>query len=235
MKNTLFISSILSIFLFLNCIPKDPATSLTKDTICLNYAGDPVPQLPVGLVIDMREQYVENQLATIERELMPEDAEAIWFDLETLKKFIYHLEHTTQSNDSTISSKDLGVRIYYASYPDKKNWKIARYNKSLDVFMGDPITEQYEKKHTLVMIPTIKKGAIDMDYDPLNVNTYKNGLNGVQDEKDQLFYQNPKNKIFSLSSLPMKSVSSGSTGSSSVGAQNHGSLFPPKGNGGFGF
>ena len=58
----------------------------------------------------------------INNSLAMEDAKSISFDLETLKKFIYHIEAITKQNDDNITSERLGVRIYYAAYPEIENW-----------------------------------------------------------------------------------------------------------------
>lgn len=211
--------SILTILLIYGCGNRWNNSSALNETICLNYPDD-ISQLPVQLVHDMVTGYKKNQLNVINTEMTLSDAHSIWFDLETLKKFVYHIESTTKKIDQTISSEDLGVRIYFASYPDKMLDK-ASYNGELQKFKNNNFdAKNYGKLHTLVMIPTRKKGELNIDFNPLDKDTYNNNLNNLNyySSKKEDETNNRFQSIFALS------VSSSSNSTTSL---NHGSLIPP--------
>ena len=46
----------------------------------------------------------------------------IWFDLESLKNFVSEIETTVKNVDGSVVPVRLGVRIYYAAYPDKSSF-----------------------------------------------------------------------------------------------------------------
>ena len=59
------------------------SVSTDNKSICSNYSNSTKSQLEVGLVHEMTGNYQHTSNAN--------DAKAIWFDLETIKKFIYHI------------------------------------------------------------------------------------------------------------------------------------------------
>ena len=195
-----------------------PGTSTYSDkTICSNYSDGVISKMPYGLINEMVGDYVNLQLKEINRSSIMDsrDARAIWFDLESLKKFIYHIEHTTKSIDSDIDTKDLGIRIYYATYPTEDKWD--DYGKHLAPFRFGSKTKLYGKKHTLIMIPTIKREEVDLDFNPEDKYTYTSGYKGV-DEKIKFKYYAVDSKV---------KVSSFTAEPDYVSAKNHGGLFPP--------
>ncbi|WP_272149005.1 hypothetical protein [Tenacibaculum aiptasiae] len=220
-----------TLFTIYNCSSSKIFSTHKKKVICSNYSRAPLSKLPVGLVKDMINGYKKNQLNEINGNLGINDAQAISFDLETLKRFVYHIEAISKSKDSTLSDKDLGVRIYYAAYPERKEWKNSKYAGALDVFMDDPITEQYEKLHTIVIMPTIKRDDTYYDFNPTDVRTYTKKLQDVRGKQKNNDYSNPETPLVTLS-LFSKAPSSSTT--SSV-VQNHGGLFPPNSFEGSGF
>nr|WP_321245660.1 hypothetical protein [uncultured Psychroserpens sp.] len=241
MKSRLLILSaflaITSLIIY-GCSSTSGLNSYVNKTICSNYSREPVSELPIKLIVDMIDGYQDNQLSEINSGLAMNDARAISFDLETLKKFIYHIETITKDKDSTISSEDIGIRIYYAKYPDESKWGTISYKNALDGFRGDPITEQYENKHTLLLMPTIKRNDTYFDFNPNDQRTYTKQMNELteqQQEGSQPIYTNSTNTTIGLSLMPSSSSRSLGTGSSSTVAQNHGGLFPPNSDSGFGF
>lgn len=168
------------------------------------------------LVKNMIDNYKNNQLKSIQNSgsnPVSNDAQAIWFDVETLKKFISEIESQTANNSGDVSK--LGIRFYYAAYPEKSKWGQNGYEDLSDL-LTDPITQMYEKKHTLIMIPTLNVGGTDKDFNPLDKNTY-NGFNSSNN---------------SLSNYEIMSVSDNEL---STSARNHGTLYPPDSMTGFGF
>lgn len=209
----------LTLFLFIgvtsltinSCAFLDGKGSITTDNniLCLDYKNSNKSQLEAGLVHEMTKLY-QNKARLNMDSIM-----AIRFDITTLKKFIYHIE--MEGKKQNISSQDLGIRIYYARYPKKASWKPgAPFEKDLSGLLGNPITEQYELNHTLVMIPTIKKGSIHQDYNPFEIATYNLGLAkaiyGPMDNEGNI----NKRLIFGL--VPKETDNL---------RQNHGEMYPP--------
>jgi hypothetical protein len=236
LKPTLMKTSILSkvligiilTFLMYNCRTNLPNSVSFNDTICTNYPIESASELPVALVHDMVNGYKKNQLHEIEQGISKNgrnltDAHSIWFDLETLKKFVYHIENTTIKTDTTKSSKDLGVRIYYASYPSKDSlgWQKPEYNGVLTNFGNTPLTTQYDKLHTLVMIPTRREGKLNIDFNPFDIDTYKQSLKSPELVKYSRNQQTPSNNNYPTI------MSLGGPITNNTTAQNHGSLIPP--------
>lgn len=193
--------------------PQFLSSSTKKDTICMNYANEPFSKLKVDLIHNMTRGYKANQLSHI-KAVMDDDAHSISFDLETLKRFIYHIEINAQKNDTPKES--LGLRMYYSRYPNQETW--SNQYDDLKGFLNNSITKQYQNRHTLVMIPTIIKKGIHMDFNPLHKETYT--------EKMSLFKEyHSSNTTKSIPGLTITKESS--INSSSTTAQNHGSLIPP--------
>lgn len=221
-------------------IYKFPPTKRTStpcpcsDKICMDYLDRP-SELSVDLIHTMVNKYKGEQLKCINsNSRIKDDAHSIWFDLETLKKFIYHVEKTTIAKATSdpdlkslnITKEKLGIRIYYAAYPHFDSWK---NHSDLDDFSKIDGREKYEHLHTVIMIPTleISKGKM-ADFNPLDDKTYVGGL------FDRLGYTFnpatpvPANRTMGLSGLAQRSSSNQNI---STGAQNHGTLIPPATNG----
>lgn len=130
--------------------------------LCSDYSDRPVSSLEEALIDSMIVGYRRNQLMHINEgmrtEKRPEfnDANSIWFDLETLKVFIYHIEKTKIQNPVKLQGKELGIHIYYSKYPKRNTWK-NEFKEDLDGFFSNIETDQYEDLHTLVIIPAIKE------------------------------------------------------------------------------
>lgn len=155
----------------------------------------------------MIKNYRTNQLNSIQNanvNAIPNDAQAIWFDIETLKKFIADVEAQTQENSES-TTNSLGIRFYYAAYPEKNKWGTGDFEDLSDL-MNDPILQQYEKKHTLIMIPTINVDGIDKDFNPMDKNIFQGFNNDV----------NSNYEMMSASDSNLKTT-----------AKNHGTLTPP--------
>ncbi len=168
-------------------------------------------KLRSSLIREMVNNYRSTQLKSIGG-AVANDASSILFDLDTLKKFINDIERGVSQNQPNVKNK-LGIRIYYAAYPLKSKWNQNGY-KHLKNLLGDQITQLYERKHTLIMLPAIKtSNGIYTDFNPLDLKTYggfKKQLNGVQ-------------------------RFAGEVDTSDIPALNHGQLIPPASNIGEGF
>lgn len=115
-----------------------------------------------SLIQALIDNYRQNHLTAINTALGIQDAHSIWFDLPKLKSFIAKIEEEATKVNPAASSEDLGIRFYYATYPKQENWSI------MD---SHPVPTEYAGRHTLVMVPTLKKAnetgeLIDYDFNP---------------------------------------------------------------------
>lgn len=187
----------------------------STSSICTDYDSLAMSTLNCDLIHTMVDNYNKNQLYFIEkdssfRSSTGDDASSIWFDLETLKKYLYHIERISRKKDPSLTTDKLGVRIYYATYPEEINptrWP------DLDPRIN-PGMREYGSLHTLIMIPTIERDGSARDFNPLDTATYAYGL-----------AQLPSYGAFATTPIP--SLSGTSTHSRDIGARNHGILTPP--------
>lgn len=131
--------------------------------------------LRFSLIQEMTDNYKQTQLKAIEnggQYAVPNDANSILFDLDTLKKFIGDIESNVKRNQPG-TTKKLAIRMYYASYPSNAKWSGAGY-ENLEKLLSNDITRLYERKHTLILLPVIKNTrGVYADFNPLDINTYE--------------------------------------------------------------
>lgn len=125
-----------------------------------------------SLIKALIDNYRQNHLSAINTALGIQDAHSIWFDLPKLKNFIAKIEEEAAKVNPATSEADLGIRFYYATYPKQENWSM------MD---SHPVPVQYAGKHTLVMIPTLKKAGeagelVDFDFNPFQANGENSNL-----------------------------------------------------------
>lgn len=96
--------------------------------------------LSVEYIQKIVDNYKNNQLATINENLEINDAHSIQFNLKVIKDFIARIEEEAFAVDPYLTEEKLGIRMYYGAY---------------DEVTEEPIPEDYARKHTLVMVPTI--------------------------------------------------------------------------------
>ncbi|MBV1924380.1 MAG: hypothetical protein KUG68_10180 [Flavobacteriaceae bacterium] len=214
---TLFSLASLTLLIIYSCNVTNGSVSTLNNTICSNYTD--MSTLEVDLIRTMTNKYKDNQLSDINDSshtpftIANGDTRAIWFDLETLKAFIHQIEIKAKNNATPVQSKDLGIRIYYASYPDSAE----TYNDLNGVNGNYILPSIYQEHHTLVMIPTINRRVgnvnIDADFNPSDPATYIKPISSV-------YSTNPSAQIPALTGVR-------SSSSNNTGAQNHGSLAPP--------
>lgn len=209
-------------------------SSITDDPACPDYGSLPMNTLSVSLIHDMVDVYRQKQGVGIERELGNVHTRNIVFDLPSLKQFIYQIESETKQQIATynldIDEEDLGVRIYYSAYPeDIEEWDKSEYNGNLDDLKLSHT--DYASQHTLLLVPTLNIGDKDepADFNPLDIETYANGIYGVKDGTTKAGYNYFPNSLSSIPGLGVfQSPSSSSASSSNTMSKNHGSLYPPK-------
>ena len=169
-------------------------TQTTSEAEILDVA-QPANTMSYSLIQTLVNNYRNNQLISVKEKLGIDDAHSIHFDLTTLKKFIADIETLASTNNSATNVGDLGIRFYYAAYPKLENW---------DVMNGIPIGKQYAEKHTLVMVPTIKRQdengvMLSYDFNPMSSD----------------------GKVLAMASAKNAGIQS------DVVCQNHGALIPP--------
>lgn len=202
----------------------------TVDTtsVCMDFNKYNPSTLKTGLIRDMVSIYRNTQLQSIEgstTNAVKGDAYSVWFDLDTIKKFIYHIEKGVQKNGDITTNK-LGLRFYYAAYPNKMFWGKGKGYDDLEEFTTDASKAAYENKHTIIMIPTIDNGKNIIDFNPFDKLTYTNGLTKL----DEPFNGEPSNNPISKIPVMALTGAGGSTAGSIDGktaAKNHGILVPP--------
>lgn len=154
----------------------------------------------------MVDEYRNNHLDAINKTLGLNDAHSVSFGLKTLKKFIADIEYQTKKRNPGIGIGALGVRFYYAAYPKESEWDENEKTVGKD----------YAHKHTLLMIPTLKKkisngSCQDYDFNPLDKASY---------------FINEREIERPVAMMAMDATSSDGQ-SRQVMAQNHGQLIPP--------
>lgn len=131
--------------------------------------------LRFSLIQEMTDNYKQTQLKAIEnggQYAVPNDANSILFDLDTLKKFIGDIESNVKRNQPG-ASKKLAIRMYYAAYPSNAKWSGRGY-ENLEKLLSNDITRLYERKHTLILLPVIKNTkGVYADFNPLDISTYE--------------------------------------------------------------
>ena len=222
--------ALLGFSLFYNPFGIDENT-VNENAICDDYSRESISTLKTSLISDLVERYRKNQLTYINQH-MPEsdsDSHSIWFDLDTIKKFIYHIEKNVQINRVSNGAK-LGLRIYYGAYPEASEFTSPGY-EDIAYLATDPQTMKYGLKHTLIFIPTIYNESLvdNVDFNPLDSNTY-NGY--ISMEKSDKIKDDP-NAIAPYEESGYKPMAL--TPSQSVMARNHGHLYPPDSMTGLGF
>jgi hypothetical protein len=136
------------------------------------------------------------------------DARSVWFSLERLKNFIWHVEK--QNCDSLGYNETLGMRIYFAKYPE--------LNLTGGGWLGlDEVPKEYSNHHTLFMVPTYQneKGN-NVDFYPgiCRASLDKAPLMQLKDSVENYGVQHAITQwIFLMGTGP--------------DSQNHGSLIPP--------
>jgi hypothetical protein len=94
------------------------------------------------------------------------DARSIVFPIEQLKKMIWEIEHQIEHIDN---DRELGLRMYYAKYPDIAAIKLDP-NNALHKDLHN-LPDDYSFRHTLVIVPTYKNEmGKDIDFDPWQAN-----------------------------------------------------------------
>ncbi|KAA0126626.1 hypothetical protein FY557_16440 [Chryseobacterium sp. SN22] len=139
---------------------KTTSIPLQTETVKLDSAPNTMTCAFIKTLVD---NYRKNQLMSVKNSMGIDDAHAIHFDLATLKKFISDIEVEAQNSHPAATAEDLGIRFYYAAYPKTADW---------DIMADTPIGQEYAERHTLVMVPTVKRAdengeSLCYDFSPI--------------------------------------------------------------------
>jgi hypothetical protein len=176
-------------------IIQDPI-SKTRCAACSEYnnTGLPASKLKMNLVKTMAYSY--------QNPISPSETRSVWFSIETIKSFIYNIEHNACG-----CTGNLGLRIYYGRYPSPTLWN--NFGNDLGT-----VQSSYAGIHTVFMVPTINVAGKNHDFDPADVsmrcNPGYNSSYGIAKDTTLAFQLN-----------------SGSGSITALMAQNHGDACPP--------
>jgi len=190
----------------------------TCTNICADYSGKGITRYDIGVLKKMSDD--DKNAAGFKK------ARNIWFSLDTLKRFIWNIEKNTCGlpcgKDNTFSTP-LGIRIYFARYPNAAEMKITP-----DLQNVDPL---FAEQQTLFMIPTfdnvLPTGVQHVDFDPTNTGTFSS-INCVFQKID-----GSSGQVAALGINHPPPPVSGAVNNTT--AQNHGGLCPPVCSGGEAF
>lgn len=100
-------------------------------------------------------QLITNPASTVAP--IADDARSVYFSLNKLKSFIFEIERLCCQRSCNVQLGELGIRFYYGAY-----------NNSLP--LPDGVIDQYQGKHTLVLVPTYTKNiggvSVHVDFSP---------------------------------------------------------------------
>ena len=156
-------------------------------------------KLQFNLIKEMTANYRKNQLVSIEKSStnpIKNDAHSIWLSIETIKSLITDIEKNVAINKPGNTSP-IGLRFYYAAYPDKTKWGKPGYEDLTTV------PTSYAKLHTLIAVPTIAVSGVTRDFNPSDPTTYQGfptnyaGKTTIAENHGQLFPpENPNGETF---------------------------------------
>lgn len=135
------------------------------------------------------------------------ETHSVWFNLETLKRFIYDIEAKSCSCSGT-----LGLRMYYGRYPSSIPGPFTADLSS--------VPNNYGNIHTLFMVPTIDRNVsgtfYHFDFDPASSTTCSvyEGKNFIPMAGD-------------TAGVPTYTLAPFGTSVTALMAQNHGDACPP--------
>ncbi len=196
--------------------------------ICSNYPVQDVNEMDRQEVVEMVRNYYNNQYKALHDVASPsklaglpancpEDSRAVFFNLDTLKKLIYFIEKGS-SGFSATEKQNLGVNVYFASYPESFH----KTKPGYDYASGSPVLVQYDytNRHTLIFIPSIFSNS-ELIAKDIDLNANLNSPNTAPVYLDSSFF------TFKPGGAQLRVAGVGVGSSSPMGSQNNGSGTPP--------
>lgn len=153
--------ALLAAVLYLLAAKDEKPMIVEESPICKDYSKEPLNGISFGTAQNMFTNYKSHYDKIGHLDNGEIDAQSVWFDLETLKKYFYKIEDTLLKQRVSVAGLKLGIRIYYAAYPDK-------VSMANDPSLKD-LPSNYEYHHTVFMVPTFNDAtdaAIKHDFNP---------------------------------------------------------------------
>ena len=228
MKKLLLAGNLLFCSLFILSKCNDKLKPLSANcSPCKDYSQYPRFNFLNAVMLDSMSKLYKSVQAAHAVKTQFNDATSIWFNLDTIKRFIWEIENAVCKKNcmNNNDNPNLGIRIYYARYPEK----MGNQNPMFSQIAG--LDARFEKMHTLFMIPTYDKlnGTLieHTDFDPYH--TFKN-KNNICEYTSLTELSNVGASITAMAASarvqPAPIPGSGNNTNATTG-QNHGSLCPP--------
>lgn len=185
---------------------------------CTNYDSvQPLQKLNAVMLQEMANMYYRNMSSSTLPFSGPfnnTDARSIWFDLDSVKHFIWEVENMVCKNKCSENKANtmagLGLRIYYSRYPQT--------NASSRFTQLGGLPANYTNRHTLFMVPTYDSiPGEHIDFDPYKFDAGRCGYLPLQTGTEAA-------PVFITA---LAGVMSKPPGANSQEALNHGGLCPP--------
>jgi hypothetical protein len=178
-------------------------------SIAANYYNTPFNGIDVNLANTMVDNFKNSMGANGQN-----GARSVWFNLDTLKKFIWHIEQKSKSNGFTaLQLRKIGLRVYYGIYPTQNTWSTTYRSMQ-------GVNTTFANLHTVFMIPTYFNGTYNKEFDPTKFVT-----SIANQAPIPLSYEKILNDPISN-----PTISAFGAINPDVDLQNHGDLIPPMNN-----
>lgn len=237
MKTLLITTNILflSIIIYQSCAPTRAVLTAATCPPCKSYAGVTFPGLTTSTALRISSNYktMNQPLLALQHGSVP-DANSIWFSLETLKNFIWNIENAACQKGcyNNTNNLNLGVRIYYARYPDDNGMagnpdlQILPHNSS-----SNSVTNSFADHHTIFMVPTFQdanNATIQWDFDPWHWSSSTTATNGCIAPTSMTQWLVDTTAPFGNSrSLILAQTATYQPNTSQNATYNHGDMIPP--------
>jgi hypothetical protein len=181
-------------------------------SICVDYSNQSRSNLQFGAIRDITKNYRDGQLENIKSMTSLNDTKAIHFSLDSIDKFIYNIKRDVLQNSQNPNQLELGLRIYFAAYPD--------LNRTTHSDLND-VPKNFSNRMTVVFLPTIRNsdGKI-VDFDPTDSDTYNDGLPRLYESNEDGIFVPTTTTLDPTKQIPSLLIKETS-------ARNHGQLYPP--------
>jgi hypothetical protein len=212
MKKSLLIANLVFVsFLFYSCKEQEPPKHECPPH-CKDYTDVEMKGIiDANVAFDIANSYKTDKSKSTIEGTGQQDANSIWFSLETLKQYIWKMETELAKNKCNIDSLNLGIRIYYGKYPDVETMRKLGFKP------------EYALHHTAFIVGTYKGKKNHIDFDPWNIG------------KDAC-RPTPLRELLDRRNQIGRAAAAGAGGrEGDPGVLNQGDLKPPPADEGFGF
>lgn len=159
-----FLFAVILFLLYIIYFGNTPKATEDCSTVVMNYEGEEwESNISINdakqIAGNYRNDYGKNRIWIGETrgDDKHEDARCAWFPLETIKRYIWSIE---ASNCKKQCKDSLGLRIYYAKYPDISD---------AEFWSGSMESQKaYASYHTVFMVPTYFTGSFHQDFNPFS-------------------------------------------------------------------